>query len=118
MTNHKMFKPTLIILFIIALLIGTAALTSACHAAPAEEETVSEIDWRCPDAGCYVIFATVESSEHGTTRFITRDGNIFTVNDEHDPNVPYLLTVYGNYTDDVTDDEVCVVWAAVEGAHG
>lgn len=104
---------------ILAVIAAIAAVTIACKASsPANDSKPEELDWRYPDRGCYLTFATVESSDYGETKFVTRDGNVFVVNAKYDPNVPYMLTMYGNYTDDVADDEVCVVWTAVEGALG
>lgn len=104
---------------ILAVIAAIAAITIACKASsPADDSKTEELDWRYPDRGCYLTFATVESSDHGETKFVTRAGNVFVVNAEYDSNLHYMLTMYGNYTDDVTDDEVCVVWAAVEGALG
>lgn len=107
------------IVSILAVICAIAAITIVCKAAsPADDSKTEELDWRYPDRGCYLTFATVESSDRGVTKFVTRDGNVFVVDAEYDPDLPYLLTMYGNYTDDVTDDEVCVVWTAVEGALG
>lgn len=70
-----------------------------------------------PDSGCYLIFATVSYCENGVTGFVTQTGDIFTVTGEY-PDVPYMLTMYGNHTPEIEDDMVCVVWTCVEGALG
>lgn len=99
---------------------GVKAVQSAsADYSPAPKQQIeSQIDWHDPDADCYLTFAEIERSDHGTTDFVTRDGNVYQVDGEYSPDFPYMLTMYGNHTEDVTNDEVCVVWMCVEGALG
>lgn len=117
---QKLCRAAIVPLGIAATLIGATAVQSASadYSHAPKQQIESQIDWRDPDTGCYLTFAEIERSDHGTTDFVTRDGNVYQVDGEYSPDSPYMLTMYGNHTEDVTDDEVCVVWMCVEGALG
>lgn len=122
-TSHVIaLRAAFTILVAAALFLSASAYRSATPQSESKSESEIEfenqIDWHDPDSGCYLVFAEVNSSENGSTTFVTRDGNLWTTDGEYSADFPYMLTMYDFHTEDVADDCICVVWVCAERVLG
>lgn len=58
----------------------------------------------------YYLPAEILFEENGHVCFTTEQGKYIVDKANLDPDTEYLLTMASNNTQDVTDDEVCVIW--------